>query len=90
MGPGTIEEALRGVVAARAALADLERALVVQGREQGASWAQLAAPLGISKQAVRQRHVAVDPIAAQRPRRLTDEEYRDRVFAWARANGHAR
>lgn len=91
MGADEIDEALRAIAGARTALTQLERRLVVRGRSQGRTWSQLAQPLGISKQAARQRHVADDPIAAGRPRRrLTDEEYIERVLAWARASGHSR
>jgi hypothetical protein len=86
-----IDEALRAVAAARAALARLERSLVVRARTEGRTWSELAGPLGVSKQAMRRRHIDHDPIASGRPRlRPTEEEYRERVLAWARANGHAR
>jgi hypothetical protein len=91
VGGEQIDEALRAIVGARAALNALERTIVVHGRSQGRTWADLGASLGISGQGVRRRHLAGDPIAAGRPRRrLTDEEYRDRVHAWAVANGYAR
>jgi hypothetical protein len=91
MGAEEIDEALRAIAGARVALTRLERTLVVRARSQGRTWSELSRPLGISKQAVRQRHLAEDPIAARpRRRRLTDDEYLERVLAWARANGHAR
>ena len=91
MGGEQIDEALRAIVGARAALDALERAVVVHGRSQGRTWADLGAPLGISGQGVRRRHFVHDPIAVGRPRRRpTDEEYRERVRAWAVANGYAR
>jgi len=61
-----IDVALREIVAARAALNSLEAALVVRARSYGRSWSELAAPLGVTKQAARSRHVARDPIAARR------------------------
>ena len=61
--------ALREVVAARAALKTVESKLVVAAREQGTSWSELAADLGISPQGARQRHLAVDPVASRRPKR---------------------
>jgi len=61
--------ALREVVAARAVLETLESKLVVAAREQGVSWGELAVDLGITPQGARQRHLAVDPIAARRPKR---------------------
>jgi hypothetical protein len=83
-----IDEALRAIAGARVALTGLERTLVIRARSQGRTWSELALPLGISKQAVRQRHLAEDPVAARpRRRRLSDDEYRERVLAWARANG---
>ena len=90
MGAEEIDEALRAIAGARVALTRLERTLVVRARSQSRTWSELARPLGISKQAMRQRHLAQDPIAARpRQRRLTDDEYLERVLAWARANGHA-
>ena len=91
MGAQEIDEALRAIAGARVALTRLERSLVVRARSQGRTWSELARPLGISKQAMRQRHLAQDPIAARpRQRRLTDDEYLERVLAWARTNGGAR
>jgi hypothetical protein len=88
VGAEEIDEALRAIAGARAALTRLERTLVVRARSQGRTWSELGPPLGISKQAVRQRHLAQDPIAARpRRKRLTDDEYLERVLAWARANG---
>jgi len=58
--------ALREIVAARAALVSLETTLVIRARSHGRSWSELAAPLGVTKQAARSRHVARDPIAARR------------------------
>jgi hypothetical protein len=61
--------ALRELVAVRAALETLESKLVVVARRRGVSWGELARDLGITPQGARQRHLAVDPIAARRPRR---------------------
>ena len=88
VGAEEIDEALRRSQAP-GWLTRLERTLVVRARSQGRTWSELARPLGISKQAVRQRHLAHDPVAARPRRRLTDDEYLERVLAWARANGHA-
>lgn len=60
--------ALRELVAARSALEALESQLVIAGREQGASWAELAVDLGVTRQGARQRYLAVDPVAARRPK----------------------
>ncbi|HUP33177.1 MAG TPA: hypothetical protein VM184_09115 [Gaiellaceae bacterium] len=61
-----LDVALREIVAARAALDSLEATLVVRARSYGRSWSELAAPLGVTKQAARSRHVARDPVAARR------------------------
>jgi hypothetical protein len=60
--------AIREVVAARSVLDALESQLVITAREQGASWGALAADLGVTRQGARQRHLAVDPVAARRPK----------------------
>lgn len=60
-------QALRDLVAVRAALETLESKLVVSARRRGASWGELAVDLGITPQGARQRHLAVDPLA--RPKR---------------------
>ena len=82
-----IEVALRELVATRRALDALETSLVVRAREQGATWAELAVPLAVSKQGVRKRHLASDPIAATRVRRLTNEEFYAKVQAALAAAG---
>ena len=61
--------ALRELVAVRAALEALESKLVVAARRRGVSWGELAVDLGITPQGARQRHIAVDPVAARRPKR---------------------
>jgi len=49
---------LRGVVALRRLAEQLESLQVDHARDQGWSWAQIAAELGVSKQAVHQKHGA--------------------------------
>lgn len=66
MAEDPIDVALREIVAARVALDSLEATLVVRARSYGRSWSELAAPLGVTKQAARSRHLARDPIAARR------------------------
>jgi len=63
------EAALREIVALHRALDALERSLVASARAMGATWADLAEPLALSKQGVRKRHLAVDPIFARRGER---------------------
>ncbi|WP_026929949.1 helix-turn-helix domain-containing protein [Glycomyces tenuis] len=48
--------ALRAVARARAETERLEAVLVRRARNDGASWAQIAAVLGVSKQAVHKKH----------------------------------
>jgi hypothetical protein len=50
------EVGLRGVASLRALLEAVEELQVRQAREQGWSWQQIAAPLGVSKQAVHQKY----------------------------------
>jgi hypothetical protein len=47
---------LRGVASLRALLEAVEELQVRQARELGWSWQQIAAPLGVSKQAVHQKY----------------------------------
>lgn len=47
---------LRAVVALRALLERLERLHVGRAREQGWSWQDIAGALGVSRQAVHQKH----------------------------------
>jgi hypothetical protein len=47
---------LRGVVALRRLTESLEALQVANAREQGWSWQEIAAALGVSKQAVHQKH----------------------------------
>jgi hypothetical protein len=84
----SIESALREIVSAREALDSLERTLVVHARSYGSTWSDIAGPLGLSKQGVRRRHLAVDPIFARRSRRPpTIAEYHAEMFAAVRAQG---
>ncbi len=47
---------LRGVVALRRLLEHLERAQVASARSAGWSWQEIAAELGVSRQAVHKKH----------------------------------
>jgi hypothetical protein len=49
---------LRAVAALRRLVEQLEALHVQAAREQGWSWAQIAAALGVSKQAVHKKHAA--------------------------------
>jgi hypothetical protein len=59
------EVGLRGVASLRALLEAVEDLQVRRARELGWSWQQIAERLGVSKQAVHQKHGKV----ARRPRR---------------------
>ena len=84
----SIDVALREIVAARAALESLEQTLVARARSHGASWSDLAEPLGLSKQGVRKRHLARDPVFARRRQRPpTIAEYHAEMVAALRAQG---
>lgn len=84
----TVDAALRELVAVRAAFDSLEKMLVVRARLAGATWTELAASLGISKQGVRSRHLAADPIFARRPTKPpTIAEYHAEFVAAMRAQG---
>jgi hypothetical protein len=50
------EVGLRGVASLRALLEAVEELQVRRARELGWSWQQIAAPLGVSKQAVHQKY----------------------------------
>jgi hypothetical protein len=69
---------LREIVAVRAVLDSLEAKLVIEARRRGFRWHELGADLGLSAHGVRKRHVADDPIRAQRQPRepMTFEELR--------------
>jgi hypothetical protein len=64
---------LRQVRAARAALDELEAALVDRAREAGMPWTQIGNDLGISGQSAHRRHAGHDPWAARR-RRLREQD----------------
>jgi hypothetical protein len=57
---------LRGVASLRALLEAVEELQVRRARDLGWSWQQIAEPLGVSKQAVHQKHGRSGP---RRPRR---------------------
>jgi hypothetical protein len=78
---------LREIVAVRAALASLEETLVIEARRRGYRWRDLGADLGLSAHGARKRHVAHDPIRAQRPPRepMSFEELRDALAAMTRS-----
>ena len=59
------EVGLRGVASLRALVDAIEELQVRQARALGWSWQQIAAPLGVSKQAVHQKHAKLE----RRPRR---------------------
>ncbi|MBC2906792.1 type III effector protein [Streptomyces cupreus] len=78
---------------ARDQLAEWEPGLIEAAREAGASWAELAHPLGVSsRQAAERRYLRVRPgnpgsTGEQRVRATRDRRAADRtVTAWARAN----
>jgi hypothetical protein len=81
---------------AREQLAEWEPGLIEAAREAGASWADLAHPLGVSsRQAAERRYLRVRPghpgsTGEQRVRATRDRRAADRsVTAWARANAAA-
>ncbi|MFE2883640.1 type III effector protein [Streptomyces graminifolii] len=94
--PGTSEQVLAALLVLREAreqLAEWEPGLIEAAREAGASWADLAHPLGVSsRQAAERRYLRVRPgrpgstgeqrVTATRDRRAADRT----VTAWARAN----
>lgn len=81
-----IDEQLRMIAAEHASLRARESELVVRARSTGASWTELGHVLGLSKQAVRRRHLAVDPVFARRSERPpTIAEYHDEMMTALRA-----
>jgi hypothetical protein len=54
-GPLTLERGLQATVVLRAAMDALQAELVAQARAEGASWAAIAASLGVTTQAAHQR-----------------------------------
>ena len=83
-----VANALRELVALRAVLDSLEKGLVVRARLDGATWLDLAAPLGVSKQGVRKRHLSHDPVFSRRSAKpQTIDEYHAEMAAFMRARG---
>jgi hypothetical protein len=83
-----VTNALREIVALRAALDSLEATLVIRARSHGATWPQLAQPLGLTKQGVRRRHLHNDPVFARRPARpQTIDEYHAEMVVFMRERG---
>ncbi|MEH0420636.1 type III effector protein [Streptomyces sp. B21-083] len=90
------EEALAALLLLREVrdqLAEWEPGLIEEAREAGASWADLAHPLGVSsRQAAERRYLRVRPgnpgsTGEQRVRATRDRRAADRtVTTWARAN----
>ncbi|MFD3543408.1 HSP18 transcriptional regulator [Streptomyces sp. NPDC058662] len=92
-GPQAALAALLCLREVREQLAGWESGLIETAREAGASWADLAAPLGVaSRQAAERRYLRLRPGAAgstgeQRVRATRDTRAADRtVTAWARDN----
>ncbi|MET7683408.1 type III effector protein [Streptomyces sp. NPDC005423] len=95
-GPAGAEQALAALLLLREVrdqLAEWEPGLIEAAREQGANWADLARPLGVSsRQAAERRYLRVRPgnpgtTGEQRVRATRDRRAADRtVTAWARAN----
>lgn len=95
-GQASSEQALAALLLLREVrdqLAGWEPGLIEEAREAGASWADLAHPLGVSsRQAAERRYLRVRPgnpgsTREQRVRATRDRRAADRtVTAWARAN----
>ncbi|MGY1503341.1 type III effector protein [Streptomyces sp. QTS52] len=95
-GPTGSEQALTALLMLREVrdqLAEWEPGLIEEAREAGASWADLAQPLGVSsRQAAERRYLRVRPgspgsTGEQRVRATRDRRAADRtVTTWARAN----
>ncbi|MGW5345562.1 HSP18 transcriptional regulator [Streptomyces sp. HUAS TT3] len=92
-GPHPALAALLMLREAREQLAGWESVLIEAARDQGASWADLAGPLGVaSRQAAERRYLRLRPGAAgstgeQRVQATRDSRAADRtVTAWARDN----
>jgi DNA-directed RNA polymerase specialized sigma subunit len=49
-------DALRAIVEARRCLAEVERESIELARQAGATWEEIASALGVSRQAIYQRH----------------------------------
>ncbi|WP_405444899.1 HSP18 transcriptional regulator [Streptomyces erythrochromogenes] len=92
-GPHPALAALLMLREVREQLAGWESVLIETARDQGASWAELAGPLGVaSRQAAERRYLRLRPGAAgstgeQRVQATRDSRAADRtVTAWARDN----
>ncbi|WP_030772462.1 hypothetical protein [Streptomyces sp. NRRL F-2664] len=92
-GPERSLDALRMLREVRERLTGWESVLIETARGQGASWAELAGPLGVaSRQAAERRYLRLRPGAAgstgeQRVQATRDARAADRtVTAWARDN----
>ncbi|MFF5705262.1 type III effector protein [Streptomyces sp. NPDC012794] len=92
-GPGRALDSLRLLRETREELAGWESALIETARAAGASWADLAGPLGVaSRQAAERRYLRLRPGAAdttgdQRVQAVRDRRAADRtVTTWAREN----
>lgn len=95
-GQGGSEQALAALLLLREVrdqLAEWEPGLIEEARDAGASWADLAHPLGVSsRQAAERRYLRVRPgnpgsTGEQRVQATRDRRAADRtVTAWARAN----
>ena len=84
----SIEAALREITAVRGVLDALEGKLIVRARGSGATWSELAGPLGLSKQGARKRHLAIDPITARSSAKPpTIDEYHAELLAALHAEG---
>jgi len=59
---------LRAVASLRALLASLEELQVANARAQGWSWQEIAAALGVSKQAVHEKHGRRQRFLGRKPR----------------------
>ena len=87
-------DGLRAIVALREELKKLEEQQVATALGEGRSWSQIAAGLGISKQAAHKRHARRVRAAPKRPaqspqRRLLVTGQARRVVELARAEAHA-
>ena len=67
---------LRAVAALRRLVEQLEALQVLAARDQGWSWAEIAAGLGVSKQAVHKKHAKLAAPEETMPEKATAEETR--------------
>ena len=63
--PGPRRRALRELVRVRVLLDEVEERLVLGLRREGASWSEIGADLGITRQGAHRRHARRDPIAVR-------------------------